>query len=71
MKKILIIEDDLIVANIYRNKFSLEGFQVDIANDGLTGSRGHQDVQTGRVILDLMLPKMTGRRGDEKSSKRS
>ncbi len=34
MKKILIIEDDQIVANIYRNKFSVEGFQVEIAPDG-------------------------------------
>ena len=27
MKKILIIEDDQLVANIYRNKFSVEGFR--------------------------------------------
>jgi DNA-binding response OmpR family regulator len=60
MKKILIIEDDLIVANIYRNKFSLEGFQVDIANDGLTGLEAIKTFRPDAVILDLMLPKMTG-----------
>ena len=27
MKKILIVEDDQIVANIYRNKFSVDGFR--------------------------------------------
>ena len=37
MKKILIIEDDLIVANIYRNKLAVEGYQVQTALDGLAG----------------------------------
>ena len=60
MKKILIIEDDLIVANIYRNKFSIEGFQVDIANDGMTGLEAIKTFRPDAVILDLMLPKMTG-----------
>jgi len=60
MKKILIIEDDVIVANIYRNKFSIEGFQVDIANDGMTGLEAIRTFRPDAVILDLMLPKMTG-----------
>ena len=34
MQKILIIEDDQIIGNIYRNKFSVEGFLVEIARDG-------------------------------------
>jgi DNA-binding response OmpR family regulator len=60
MKKILIIEDDQIVANIYRNKFSVEGFQVDIAHDGLSGLDCIRTFQPDAVVLDLMLPKMTG-----------
>src|SRR3989442_7851889 len=60
MKKILIVEDDQIVANIYRNKFSLEGFEVEVANNGLTGLDLAQTFQPDAVILDLMLPKMTG-----------
>src|SRR5689334_23242946 len=60
MKKILIIEDDQIVANIYRNKFSLEGFQVEIANDGVAGLDTIRSFKPDAVILDLMLPKMTG-----------
>jgi DNA-binding response OmpR family regulator len=60
MKKILIIEDDLIIANIYRNKFSLEGFQVDIANDGVAGLEAIKIFRPDAVVLDLMLPKMTG-----------
>ena len=60
MKKILIIEDDLIVGNIYRNKLSVEGFQVDIALDGLAGLEMLRKFRPDAVILDLMLPKMTG-----------
>jgi DNA-binding response OmpR family regulator len=60
MKKILIIEDDQIVANIYRNKFSVEGFQVEIAHDGAAGLESIHNFRPDAVILDLMLPKMTG-----------
>ncbi|HTL57556.1 MAG TPA: response regulator [Candidatus Limnocylindrales bacterium] len=60
MKKILIIEDDQIVANIYRNKFSVEGFQVEIASDGPSGLETLRSFQPDAVILDLMLPGMTG-----------
>ena len=60
MKKVLIIEDDLLVGNIYRNKFSVEGFQVDLALDGLAGLEKLRTFRPDAVILDLMLPKMTG-----------
>ena len=60
MKKILIIEDDQIVANIYRNKFSVEGFEVEIAHDGPAGLECIHNFKPDAVILDLMLPKMTG-----------
>ncbi|SPE51638.1 Response regulator receiver protein [Verrucomicrobia bacterium] len=60
MKKILIVEDDQIVANIYRNKFSVEGFQVELAPDGQAGLEMVRSFHPDAVILDLMLPKMTG-----------
>lgn len=60
MKKILIVEDDQIVANIYRNKFSVEGYQVEIALDGLVGLEMVHSFRPDAIILDLMLPKMTG-----------
>jgi DNA-binding response OmpR family regulator len=60
MKKILIVEDDQIVANIYRNKFSVEGFQVEVALDGESGLETARTFRPDAVILDLMLPKMTG-----------
>jgi DNA-binding response OmpR family regulator len=60
MQKILIIEDDQIIGNIYRNKFSVEGFQVEIARDGLAGLEMVRSFRPDAVILDLMLPKLTG-----------
>src|SRR5256886_4985525 len=60
MKKILIVEDDQIVANIYRNKFSVEGFQVEIALDGESGMEMVCSFRPDAVILDLMLPRLTG-----------
>ncbi len=60
MKKILIVEDDQIVANIYRNKFSVEGFTVEVASDGISGLGMVETFRPDAVVLDLMLPKMTG-----------
>jgi len=60
MKKILIIEDDKIVANIYGNKFRNEGFHVEFAADGLAGLDMVSKVEPDLVMLDLMLPKLSG-----------
>ncbi len=60
MKKILIIEDDQIVANIYRNKFTIEGFQVEIALDGHVGLELIRSFRPDAILLDLLLPRLTG-----------
>jgi len=60
MKKILIIEDNQIVANVYRNKLAVEGYQVEIALDGETGLKVMRTFKPDMIVLDLMLPKMSG-----------
>lgn len=60
MSKILIIEDDQIVANIYRNKLCVEGYQVEVALDGEVGLEMVKSFQPHVIVLDLMLPKITG-----------
>ena len=60
MKKILIIEDDAIVANIYRNKLSVEGFKVEVALDGESGLASARQFRPDALLLDLMIPKVTG-----------
>jgi DNA-binding response OmpR family regulator len=60
MKKILIIEDNQIVANVYRNKFAVDNFQTEVALDGETGLKIMRTFQPDIMLLDLMLPKMSG-----------
>src|SRR5437773_6281669 len=60
MKKMLIVEDDQIVGNIYRHKFQVEGFQVALATDGEAGLTAVKEIKPDVVILDLMLPKLNG-----------
>ncbi len=60
MKKILIIEDDPIVANVYRNKLAVEGYQAEVAPDGEAGLKIMRVFQPDLFILDLMLPTISG-----------
>jgi len=60
MKKILIIEDDQIVANVYQNKLAVEGYQTEAAPDGESGLKLMRTFLPDAIVLDLMLPKMSG-----------
>jgi len=60
MSKILVIEDDQICANIYRNKLLLDGFEVELANDGEAGLELLKHFQPDAILLDLILPKLPG-----------
>jgi DNA-binding response OmpR family regulator len=60
MKKILIIEDDVIVANVYRHKLAVEGYHTEVALDGETGLKTMRTLKPDLIVLDLMLPKMSG-----------
>ncbi len=60
MKKILLIEDDQVFANVYRNKLLLEGFEVEVAYDGETGYELLRAYKPDAVLLDLLLPKLPG-----------
>jgi CheY-like chemotaxis protein len=60
MKKILIIEDDEILANIYRNKLAVEHYQVEVSNTGESGLALMRSFKPNMILLDLMLPQMPG-----------
>jgi CheY-like chemotaxis protein len=60
MKKILIIEDDAVIANVYRNKLSAEGYQVEVVANGESGLAVMRAFQPQLFILDLMLPGISG-----------
>src|SRR5260370_30703219 len=60
MKKLLIVEDDPIIAHIYRTRLEKENYEVEIAPDGQSGFYRIQEFRPDVVLLDLMLPKMNG-----------
>lgn len=59
-KRILIIEDDPIIARIYQNRLSKEGFRVSVATEGQDGFFSIVQGKPDGVLLDLMLPNMDG-----------
>ena len=60
MKKILLIEDEQIVANVYRNKLVVEGYQAEITPDGESGLKLMRTFRPDAIVLDLIQPKMSG-----------
>lgn len=60
MKRILIIEDDPLIADVYRNKLCANGFAVDVADDGASGLDFFRNRKADLVLLDLMLPQVNG-----------
>ena len=59
-KKILIVEDDPLLVKMYSTKFKSEGFDVISASDGLEGFRLAIEEKPDVIILDIMMPKMSG-----------
>jgi CheY-like chemotaxis protein len=60
MAKILIIEDDPLTARMYQTVFQFEGFDVDIARNGREGIEKLKRNKPTVVLLDIMMPKMSG-----------
>lgn len=59
-KKILIIEDDQYLRELYQELLQSEGYSVDTASDGETGFAKLQEGGFSLVLLDMMLPKKDG-----------
>ena len=58
--KLLIIEDEIRIANSLKKGFLEENFTVEIANDGEEGQKLARTKEYDCIILDLMLPKISG-----------
>lgn len=62
-KKILLIEDDAYVRDLYKTVLEKEGYKIDIAEDGEEALE-MVSPETGNtydlILLDIMLPKLTG-----------
>lgn len=58
--KIAIIEDDQAIAQMYRLKFEAEGYTVELAGDGVLGLALIEHMRPDIILLDIMMPIMTG-----------
>ena len=60
MTRILLIEDNGDLAYGLRNNLEIEGYDVEVAHDGVAGLRMFSNVKPDLTILDIMLPQLDG-----------
>jgi DNA-binding response OmpR family regulator len=60
MKKILLVEDDPFLMDIYSNKLGEAGFAVDVVDDGGATLTKINENKPDLIILDLVLPHLDG-----------
>lgn len=60
MERILIVEDDELIAELERDYLEANGFETEIAYDGLSGEKKAKTGEHDAILLDVMLPGKTG-----------
>ena len=58
--KVLIIDDDLELLEMYRYTFEKDGFEVKTETNGLLGITMAVQYQPDIILLDIMMPQMDG-----------
>ena len=58
--KLLLVEDDSFLVEMYTTKFELEGFEVSSAEDGKKGLDMVKKINPDIILLDILMPKMDG-----------
>ena len=58
---ILFVENDAVALMMYQKRLQREGFHVEIAEDGIAALKVLSEMTPDVVVLDLMLPKFSGR----------
>jgi len=60
VKKIVLIEDEEILANMYKLKFSKAGYDIYVASNGEEGFVLAKKVKPDLILLDIIMPKKDG-----------
>lgn len=60
MTKVLIVEDDVLMARMYLKIFSHDNFEVIMASNGEDGLSKAREIKPDIILLDIMMPKMNG-----------
>ena len=58
--RVLLVEDELSLASIVRDALETQDFEVTIASDGAEGLHRYFDVRPDILVVDVMMPKMSG-----------
>jgi CheY-like chemotaxis protein len=58
--RVLFVEDDASVAQMYRLKLELDGYLVDVAPDGIAALEKARTTHPDMIFLDIRLPKLDG-----------
>ena len=58
--RVLVVDDDPVILKLLEVNFEMEGFQVVRAADGAEGLERAREVLPDIVVLDVMMPRMTG-----------
>ncbi|MEE2876096.1 MAG: response regulator transcription factor [Chloroflexota bacterium] len=59
-KRILVVEDDPVILEAVVYNLETEGYKVDTASDGTDGLEAARKLRPDIVLLDIMLPNMSG-----------
>ncbi len=59
-KKILLVEDDVALANVYKSRLELEGFITREVNNGEDALQAALEFKPDLILLDAMMPKISG-----------
>ena len=60
MKKVLIIEDDVFLGDVLKQKLLSEGYEVSLARDGAEGYKAIKEFKPDLILLDIVMPNMNG-----------
>ena len=60
MAKVLIIDDDPVLTDMLASVLPAKGFEVSVAHSGLEGLKAVRQLEPDAIILELMMPGMSG-----------
>src|SRR3972149_6869058 len=58
--KILMVDDDKMLIDLYKERLELAGYNVEVSRDGEEGLAKIHSVKPDLVLLDIMMPKVNG-----------
>jgi len=60
MRKILLVEDERLLIDLYKKELEKEGFEVEVAENGIEAEKKLKSQKFDLVLLDILMPKMSG-----------